>query len=189
MKVKCITNKVSSLPREILNNYKISYEEFFIKEDKEYVVYAVMIYLGYIWYCICDERYTNCPMWHPSTLFELTNDRLSRYWIFSFNEENHKKLPYLSFPEWSNDPYFYGELVDGGKKEISLFNKYKNLMDLEFPNSSISMIAQIIEEDWLFCPLCIDAWQYSDDKDALVKCPKCQQILNNPRYTNKWPYL
>jgi hypothetical protein len=189
MKIKCITNKVKSLPQEIVENYKISYDNFFLKEGKEYVVYALRVYLGHIWYCICDEGCDFYPIWNPSMLFELTDSRLSRYWVFSFDEENNRKVPYLSFPEWANDPYFYTELVDGNATNTHavIFKKYKNLMDLEFPDSSIDEAAQIGDDEWLICPTCMDAWQCSNSEDALVRCPKCQKILNNPRYKNAFP--
>ena len=53
----------------------------------------------------------------------------------------------------------------------------------------ISEIAQIGDDEWLICPTCLDAWQYNDDKDALVRCPKCLKVLNNPRYKNEYPHL
>lgn len=188
MKIRCITNKVSSIPKEILKNYLIGTEEFSIEEGKEYLVYATSIYLDYIWYCICDESFIFYPMWNPSMLFEVTDNRLSRYWIFGLREadqgEDIKKVPFLSFPEWTNDIYFYEELIDGygDDPNATIFNKYKELMDLEFPDPSISDIALIGDNEWLLCPQCIDAWQSKNDKDALVKCPKCQRIFNNPRY-------
>ena len=62
-------------------------------------------------------------------------------------------------------------------------------MDLEFPDSSIIEIAQIIDDEWLMCSFCIDAWQCKNEIDALVKCPKCNKVLNNPRYQNEFPHL
>ena len=60
-------------------------------------------------------------------------------------------------------------------------------MDLEFPDSSISEVAQIGDDEWLICQQCFDAWQSTNYVDALVKCPTCQKIYNNPRYKNPWP--
>ena len=90
MKIKCITKKVKSLPQEILKNYEISYEEFFLKEGKEYVVYALSEYYENVWYCICDESYTYYPTWIPYHFFNLTDNRISRYWVFSFKEDLKK---------------------------------------------------------------------------------------------------
>lgn len=187
MKIKCIANKRNFVPQDLLRNYAIG-EYFSVKPGKEYIVYAVWIYLGYIWYCISDEDRTFYPFWNPSMLFEITDNRLSRYWVFGFREayqgEEIKKVPFLSFPEWANDFDFYEELVDGYSDDPNAitFSKYKELMYLEFPDPSVTEIAQIGDEEWLICPYCIDAWQSKDDRDALVKCPKCRTIFNNPRY-------
>lgn len=191
MKIKCITNKTSALSQEISQNYEISYEEFSVKEGFEYTVYALGMNYGHIWYCICDDNYFFYPNWNPSTLFEIVDNRLSRYWVLGFREQNNKKIPLLSFCEWVNDEYFYGELVDGNANEPNavIFRKYKELLDLEFPDSSVTEIAQIGDEEWLICPKCLDAWQSKNNQDALVKCPKCQLVLNNPRYKNEWPHF
>ena len=65
----------------------------------------------------------------------------------------------------------------------------KELMDLEFPDPSISVSADVGGENWLICPDCLDAWECKNNIDALVKCPKCMKKLNNPRYTNRLDQL
>lgn len=188
MKIKCIGNEVSSIPNEILKDFIIQTENFPVKEGKEYLVYATSIYFGYVWYCICFEDTDFYPHWAPSMLFEVTDNRLSRYWIFglceAYKDAGIKKVPFLSFPEWTNDIYFYEDLIDEGYDDPNtvIFNKYKEIMDLEFEVSSISETAQIGDAQWLLCPKCIDAWQSENDRDALVKCPICATIYNNPRY-------
>ena len=186
MKIKCITNKVIDVPKDLLSNYSISYDNFNVIEGKEYLVYACAVYINYIWYCICNESYFFYPNWNPSMLFEVTDARLSHYWIFGLKEDNKRKTPFLSFPEWVNNPYFYAELIDGDKSDPNaiIFSKYKELMDLEFPDLNIAEIAQIGDEKWLICPFCIDAWQ-SLSKDGMVICPKCKHMLHNPRYEDK----
>jgi hypothetical protein len=57
-------------------------------------------------------------------------------------------------------------------------------MDLEFPDPSISDKTQALDDEWLMCPFCIDAWQ-SDSKDGMVICPTCHRKLHNPRYENR----
>ncbi|MDR3624750.1 MAG: hypothetical protein P4L16_06390 [Chlamydiales bacterium] len=46
----------------------------------------------------------------------------------------------------------------------------------------IEEIAQdLLEDNWLMCPLCQEAWQdYS--KYAMVYCPKCNNKLHNPKF-------
>ena len=181
MKIKCISNR----------DYSSFNEESYIKERKEYTTYALSVFEGSIWYCICDEMYTFYPRWYSSIFFKITDNRLSRFWIGGYRKENDKILPFLTFPEWVRNPYFYGELIENNSNDPNaiIFRKYKELMDLEFPDSSISETAQIGDGEWLICPKCIDAWQSKSDRDALVKCPKCQTIYNNPRYKNEWPHL
>jgi hypothetical protein len=62
-------------------------------------------------------------------------------------------------------------------------------MDLEFPDSSISETAQVGDGEWLICPSFIDAWKYGSNREALVRCPKCLKVYNNPRYKNEYPHL
>jgi hypothetical protein len=189
MKIKCIENNNSALPVEFLANYSISYEKFPLTIDKEYFVYGLGETDGNIWYCIYDDLCSYYPMWIPFPFFEIIDDRLSRYWVFSFDEEKGKKCPFLGFPEWANQLDFYDNLTDGKEQEVQIFKSYKELMDLEFPNSSISEVAQIGDDEWLICPTCIDLWQHHEERDALVRCPKCLKTFNNPRYKNEYPHI
>ncbi len=171
-------NFPAALPQEISQNYKISYEKFSVKEGYEYTVYALGINYGHIWYCICNGNYF-FPKWNPSTLFEVVDNRLSRYWVFGLDEDDNKKVPLLSFPEWVNDEYFYGELVDGNSDDPNtiIFRKYKELMDLEFPDSSITKTAQIGDEEWLICPDCIAAWHSKITKMGLLNVLNVEKFL------------
>ena len=188
MKIKCITNKVSSLPQVIKENYSISYENFFVSEGEEYTVYAISIHLGYVWYYL-GVKYLDYPDFFPATLFEVTDNRLSRYWVIGVYEINGYLLPKLAFPKWIDQMDFYSNLVDGEDMEVNIFKKYKNLMELEFPNPLVTESAQIGDDQWLMCPDCIDAWECNNSLDALVRCPMCQKLFNNPRYKNKWPHV
>ena len=134
MKIKCISSKNSSCN-----------EKFYIKEGKEYTTYALSVFDGTMWYCICDEVYNFYPKWYSSIFFKIIDNRLSRFWISGYREENNRILPFLSFPEWAKDPYFYGELIEDNSNDPNaiIFKKYKELMDLEFPDPSISEKAQV----------------------------------------------
>ncbi len=183
MKIKCINNRKST-PQKTLSEEQIYYDPLPLIIGKEYVVYAVGEFENATWYCICDEHYTYYPMWRPFPLFGIVDNRLSRYWVFSLQEWENKKQPLISFPEWANDSYFYGELVEGNSNDQNAvtFRKYKELMDLEFPDKAITEIAEIGDSDWLICPTCIDAWDCPNAQDGMVTCPKCKKIMNNPRY-------
>ena len=183
MRIKCIENRVNSLPKYVYDNYSISYTNFSILIDKEYVVYGMTLHLGYIWYYIADEDYSYYPIWNPSPFFQILDGRLSRFWVYSYmKEENADQSVMIAFSKWANDSDFYEKLTDGDKKEIEIFKAYKELLDLEFPDFSITKIAQIGDAEWLICSTCIDAWENSNDRNAMVRCPKCQKVMHNPRY-------
>jgi hypothetical protein len=189
MKIKCITNLAKMISPAILANYAFPNSSIPLIVDKQYIVYALSEYYQNTWYCICDESYTYHPMWIPQQFFQVVDNRISRYWVFSFKEDLDKNRFFFGFPEWATQLDFYDNLTDGEQQEVQIFKNYKELMDLEFPDSSITEVAQIGDDEWLICPSCIDAWQCTNVKDALVKCPKCQKILNNPRFKNEWPHL
>lgn len=190
MKIKCIYNKFSDVPAEFFPadiNYKNN-SDFYLDIGKEYTVYGMTIRDGLIWYYVCDRCFTYYPRWKPSSFFNVMDSRLSRYWIYSFKKfDNYAQAyPIITFPEWANEhPDFYDRLTDKDEYEVTIFKSYKELMDLEFPDYSISDIAQIGDDKWLICPMCIDGWQSCNNRDALVKCPKCLRVLNNPRYKNE----
>lgn len=194
MKIKCIYNKWIDVPDDIfpLNDLIKSDLDFYVDVGSEYTVYGMTVRNDSIWYYICDRVFTYFPRWKPAPFFEVIDSRLSKYWIYSCkkNENYSQAYPIITFPEWTdNHPDFYDKLTDGEDREVEIFKNYKELMDLEFPDSSITEVAQIGDDEWLICPSCIDAWQCTNIKDALVKCPKCQKILNNPRFKNEWPHL
>ena len=118
-------------------------------------------------------------MWAPACLCAISDERMSRHWVFEFYEEDH---PFIGFPEWVHDSNYYGKLTDGEKIERDIFQLYKEKIDLEFPDLSISETAQLADEKWLICPTCIDAWESLGDRDGMVRCPKCRQMMHNPRY-------
>jgi hypothetical protein len=150
-----------------------------IVPGKEYTVYALGKSDGEPLYYLYDEYCSYYPMFHSSPFFEITDNHPSRYWVPSKSEPN-----FLAYPEWALDDNYYGNLIDDEAGESRIFRHYKALMDLEFPDSTITEKAQIGDAQWLICPTCIDAWQSPDNLDAVVICPKCQNMLHNPRYQN-----
>ena len=191
MKIKCISNKKTYSQKSISSRGQISKQDLeyeFLDIETEYNVYGIIVNQGKIWYYICDRVHNSFPVARPDFMFEIIDNRLSRHWVFGIIE-GFENFPVWIFPEWVNESYFQDNLTDGEEREVRIFKSYRELMDLEFPDSSISEAAQIGDNIWLICPICIDPWQYSGDRDALVKCPKCQKIFNNPRYKNEYPRL
>ncbi len=191
MKVKCIDNKKKYLaeaasPENLKRGSDLLYENLII--GREYNVYGMIVNHGQICYYISDREYCHFPVARPANLFIIIDHRLSRYWIFG-TIEAFENYPLWIFPEWLNEPYFQDNLTDYEEREVKIFKSYKELMDLEFPDSSIIEVAQIGDNEWLICPMCNDAWRYNNIMHALVKCPNCLKILNNPRYKNEYPHL
>lgn len=186
MKVRCIYNDFSEISDKIKKKYPHCLSCSNLTQGKEYLVYAITEFYGYTWFCICEDSFIYFPRYLPFPLFEISDQRLSRYWVFGLQENGFKEIvPCIAYPEWVNEKYYYYDLVEGEKREKSKFSKYKELMDLEFPDESITRSVQIGDDVWLICPDCLDAWESPSAIDALVICPFCQKKFNNPRYQNR----
>lgn len=189
MLIKCIGNKGSFLPKMFLTKHFNFTEKtnFPLILSKNYVVYAMTVNSGYIWYYICDEHAKNYPIWNPSVLFEVIDSKISKYWIYTcyFSQDRQSFSATWAYPEWAMNEYtYYDRLSDGEKEETNIFKKYKELMDIEFPLPSIPEAASALDEEWLMCHFCLDAWQ-SISKDGMVICPKCKRMMHNPRYPGR----
>ena len=189
MEVICQFNKGSDLPSNCLDpigGYNKD-TSFSLEINKSYIVYAITIHLGYPWYYICDEDYLYYPVWNPSPLFNISNGNLSKYWIFAFysNKEKNNSTSIWAFPNWAIDPHtFYNNLTDNQIKEVTIFKKYKNLMDLEFARTEIKDKAIILQNNWVMCPFCQESWEIINSRVAMTKCPKCNKILHSPLYVD-----
>lgn len=183
MIVKCVENRISLLPSGVVDKYYNRSETDPITIGQEYVVYALSQFGNSIKYCVFDIEEVSFPVWCISQFFEIVEPRLSRYWIYSIRSNNKaQKGIFLGFLEWVNDPTFYNDLIEAQVSNVNIFSRYKQLMDLEFPRKSITELAKVADEKWLMCPNCIDAWENSDNINAMVVCPKCRKMFHNPRY-------
>ena len=130
MKIRCIANTGADLPESYFLPH-LSYKketEFQLRVGKEYIVYALYEWEGKIWYYICDERYTYYPIHNPAPLFEVVNDRISKYWRFKLAPNG---LLTLAFEQWFSEPYFYDKLTDQEEQAVLIFEQVKELMDAE----------------------------------------------------------
>lgn len=184
MLVKCKLDKELHLPPDCKpTSNDLEYDSGLVA-NQEYVVYAMTLRSNYVWYYLCT-RNLDYPTWHASPLFEVVDGSMSKYWKFSFIWE--KEINFIettwAYPEWANDPNgYYGNLIDGDAHETEIFAQYKKLMDMEFPIPSVTDVAKLIDDNWLMCDYCIDAWESSDSSQAMVVCPTCQRMMHNPRY-------
>ena len=80
-----------------------------------YVVYALGIKDGLVSYEILSNDKTITHRF-PGYLFEVVDNRLSRYFAFG-NSITGDNEPYflITFKEWADDPFFYARLFDGEK--------------------------------------------------------------------------
>ena len=130
MKIRCIANTGANLPESYFLPH-LGYKkesEFQLSIDKEYIVYALYEWEGKIWYYICDERYTYYPIHNPAPLFEVVDDRISKYWRFKLAPNG---LLTLAFEQWFSNPYFYDKLTDQEEQAVLIFEQIKDLIDAE----------------------------------------------------------
>ena len=130
MKIRCIANTGASLPEHYLDPKRGLTKDlkYGLTIGKEYVVYAFYEWEGQIWYYIADDHNMYYPMQNPAPLFEVVDDRLSKYWRFNLRENG---LLRVAFSQWFTVPYFYDKLTDQEPAEVDLFKRIKYLMDRE----------------------------------------------------------
>lgn len=130
MKIRCIANTGTSLPENYLDPAvnRTTETVFRLTVGKEYVVYAIDEAEGNVWYYICDDNFIYYPQKHCAPLFEVVDDRVSKYWRVKLWENG---LLEIAFPHWLKDTYFYEKLTDREPAEVDLFKRIKALMDME----------------------------------------------------------
>jgi len=77
-------------------------------------------------------------------------------------------------PEFEFTKFQLNELADKLIKE-------GELEELSKPIFIIKEKAIEVGQDWLMCPICLDAWK-SNSSYAMVRCPGCMKKLHNPKY-------
>ena len=143
MRVKCLYNTGKYTPKDFFVQYNWNEEmKFFgLTIGKEYTVYAVFILFNHPCYLICNDIYDGVsyahPMFYPATLFEVMDNTPSKYWIKrKINFNNKDNMNDIGFPDLLNDEYFYGGVVEGYRKEVQIFQRWKKLIDKEAEHHS-----------------------------------------------------
>jgi len=142
MKVKCIANNGTHLRRCNISSdtgYTID-SKFLLTVGKEYTVYGITIEMGSLWYYVTEDIFNDninnvrFPIWRPSELFEVIDNRISKTWVVGCLDFGIEGLvPILTFPEWANNHWdYYDRLADGEEEAFEVFMKYKEIMDTEF---------------------------------------------------------
>ncbi len=141
MIVKYINNTGKCLPERlfILQGWNPDKEFHSITIGKNYIVYAISCNLGHPFYMICSDDYNgtniNYPELLPACLFEVIDDRYSIYWIekeIKNDKGRYMNTKVIGFKEFVKNKYFYGNLLEGYKKEVKQFALAKELIDKEY---------------------------------------------------------
>lgn len=137
MKVLCKINNIFELNDnstvERLKKYiRLSDGKLYLERDTEYCVYGILFRDNAPWYYLCLDADDEYPTPYPAELFNITDGRLSSYWKLStITYPDGTVRSSIVFEEWSKDSSFYERLIDDDPAAISLFEKYRELMDRE----------------------------------------------------------
>lgn len=105
----------------------------------EFTVYAMLIDATETFYYIVNDDDHPWPLWHPSSLFELVDRRVSCDWVYAPQDPIDTEVvaraegsaALFAFPEWVDQPDFLERLTDNLEPEVSVFSRYKRRMDAE----------------------------------------------------------
>jgi hypothetical protein len=139
MKVKYLFNTGKVLPKDVYKENKYDEaSEFQVTVNKEYIVYGITTIKKYNWFLICDDTYDGTyiyyPLYLPCQLFTIIDGKISKYWLIKegVDEYDHgERIIKFGFQELIEEEYFFGNLVEGYKREIKIFQDYKRLIDAE----------------------------------------------------------
>ena len=136
MLVRALYNEGSKLPTELLRSeYGLTASsDFALTPGKLYAVQAITVFLGWIWYYVIDDDNAPFPIWKPAPLFEVVEGYVPAGWRFAHLSNPYTGAPYpiLSFPEWTNDVFFYDRLVSREASAVAAFTRHR----LEAPTES-----------------------------------------------------
>lgn len=180
------------LHQALLKMRIIADDKLSLTVGRHYVVYAIQMDSVFPKLFIADDVFSYYPKPYYLPLFDVVDERFSRFWrppakyltwkALNQNDEIGKQL--IAFKEWVwKGDLFFERLFDGMPQEIELFSKYKKAMDMEFAPPDLKDLANRLEGSWIQCSLCFEAWE-CDDKNELVKCPECHSILRNSQICN-----
>ncbi len=152
-----------------------------IMNNKEYVVYAFeFTEEGYKRIFILNESGAIYPNAYPLDFFEITDERISRYWNFDKNFAEiikNKTFPKIyTFKEWRENEYFHGEMFENIGNANSIFKEYEAFMSLEFKSKNYCSAYKIDDENFL-CVFC-DSSIIAENDFEVVKCPNCLRLQN-----------
>lgn len=137
MKVICRCNNVHSLEdRELSDKLKyyirVSDGSLELELGKEYLVYGVVFWSNIPFLYIFKDGGDDYPKPVPIDFFEVSDARLSRFWLLScFNEEGEGYSSSLLPELWAKNPYFYERLIEGDEVAEGHFKICRELIESE----------------------------------------------------------
>ena len=98
---------------------------------RAYVVYAVALQNGKLWFYVADDNGLYYPMRYAAPLFEITDDRVPSAWHFRMTPGHLDHDALFAIEEWVADRFFYDRLTDGNTAEVRLFASARKRLDAE----------------------------------------------------------
>lgn len=130
MRVLCTANNGSSLSQKHFEeSYASLSSDFDLEIGKEYIVYGIILWKGFLLYLILGEGMF--PHWYPSELFSVTRNEMPPDWYFVCRreEEGFEVNAVWGYEELVNAEDHFDELSNLEKRAIELFVERKKQID------------------------------------------------------------
>jgi hypothetical protein len=177
MIVRCISTGGKSLLAVDIARGNTPSSVFHVTLARDYIVYGVSFHHSVMTYLIQDD--TGFPQWTPASLFQVVCGRVSRHWVLA-DWSDTEYIAAMTFVDFVRSPEEFDRLSEGDNVSREVFYERKSSADLEFVDYSVTSFAEALDEKWVQCPLCSDAWE-TQSEDAMTRCPNCRSILRNRR--------
>jgi len=168
--------------KNYFENWLVVPYELPLTVGREYTVYGIeFTEEGYERFYVLDDSGIIYPSSYPKEFFEITDNRISKFWSGSRNRKLYpitiKNYPeIITFNEWRNDRFFEGELLNNST-ENEVFERYQKKMDVEFSNPN-SPSAIEIDNTCCLCYSCGNLIELQEGGQGLVECCSCLLIQN-----------
>lgn len=81
---------------------------------------------------LTEEDYWRMDSEQRHEVFDVSDGRLSQYWLVGDDRSAQTYRIIVAYPEWANDPYYYDRLTDGEPAAVDTFGRYRKLIDAEY---------------------------------------------------------
>lgn len=128
MKVRCVAEFPTEAQAQKLGAGKVYFrgrQAFYVQIGAEYVVFGLRVFAGAPWVDILSESGYLYPV--PLCLFEIIDNRLSRYWTIKMYEDGDI---ILQPPSFFRD-YYHDDLIESNKEVLQDFARVRDLLEQE----------------------------------------------------------